>query len=169
MKLVISITVIIFVLLFSVLFGWMLISEKKEDKLNRSSILGLTIAAFFLALLITLVLGLGLFTLFGSIKMTNTLFDLELNMKQVGFVFIAYLIFLSTVDNVIDFLVKHIIGENLFYLIFLLLIRTFILHMIGLIIGIQQTSSFIIAGVVSFIIFLIEIYAILRKGAKEET
>ncbi|API92611.1 MULTISPECIES: hypothetical protein [Virgibacillus] len=169
MKLVISITVIIFVLLFSVLFGWMLISEKKEDKLNRSSILGLTIAAFFLALLITLVLGLGLFTLFGSIKMTNTLFDLELNMKQVGFVFIAYLIFLSTVDNVIDFLVKHIIGENLFYPIFLSLIRTFILHMIGLIIGIQQTSSFIIAGVVSFIIFLIETYAILRKGAKEET
>lgn len=169
MKLVISITVIIFVLLFLVLFGWMLISEKKENKLTRGGIFGLTIAAFFLALLITLVLGLGLFTLFGSIKMTNTLFDLELNMKQIGVVFIAYLIFLLTVDNVIDFLVKHIIGENLFYPIFLLLIRTFTLHMIGLIIGIQQTSSFIIAGVVAFIIFLIEIYAILRQGAKEET
>ncbi|NBJ67878.1 MULTISPECIES: hypothetical protein [Clostridia] len=169
MKLVISITVIIFVLLFSVLYGWMLISEKKENKLKKGGILGLTIAAFFLALLITLVLGLGLFTLFGSIKITNTLFGLELNMKQIGVVFIAYLIFLLTVDNVIDFLVKHIIGENLFYPIFLLLIRTFTLHMIGLIIGIQQTSSFIIAGVVAFIIFLIEIYAILRQGAKEET
>lgn len=168
MNIAISIIGAIFILSFLLFFVWIFIAERKEESSEKKNVFIISLVSFCLALIVTLAFGASIFLLLGSIKMTNTLFDLDLTIKQVGFIFIGYLIFLFTIDNVIELVVKVIVGKNVANPILLLLIRIFALHMIGLFIGIHQTSSFLVATVVALFIFLIEIYVFLREQEKGE-
>lgn len=168
MNIAISIIGAIFILSFLLFFVWIFIAERKEESSEKKNVFIISLVSFCLALIVTLAFGASIFLLLGSIKMTNTLFDLDLTIKQVGFIFIGYLIFLFTIDNVIELVVKVIVGKNIANPILLLLIRIFALHMIGLFIGIHQTSSFLVATVVALFIFLIEIYVFLREQEKGE-
>ncbi|AUJ25024.1 hypothetical protein [Virgibacillus dokdonensis] len=168
MNIAISIVGAIFILSFLLFSVWIFIAERKDVSSEKKNVFIISFVSFCLALIVTLVFGAGIFILLGSIKMTNTFFNLDLTIKQVGFIFIGYLLFLFTIDNVIELVVKAIVGKNLANPLLLLLIRIFTLHIIGLFIGIHQTSSFLIATVVALFIFLIEIYVILCEQDKNE-
>ncbi|MGY0691895.1 hypothetical protein ACW2QC_03775 [Virgibacillus sp. FSP13] len=112
--------------------------------------------AMVLALLPTVAIGLVLFVLLSSTSAVNMIFSLHVGNDQLIMFAISLLVYLFSIDSLLELIVKHVVGKNLLYFIALLLIRTLAAYTIGKIIGLDQTISFTIAAGVAFIIFLFE-------------
>lgn len=80
---------------------------------------------------------------------------------------ISFLIYLFVIDDLIEFIVKYIVGENIFYHVVILLIRTTIFYWIGAFTSLSQTVRATTAAGVAVIILIIESLYRLREKQKE--
>lgn len=166
MQVVITIA-IIFLVLFIMFFLFIYNGEKKELEMKIADIFPVIIAAFALALIPTAVIALIIFVLIGSTNVVNFLFSLNISMNKLIIMALSLCAYLLIIDGIVETVLKLIVGENIFQLIILLLIHIFAFYIIGLLVGLSQLNSFIIALGVALIIFTFEILYDKMEKSKE--
>src|SRR5699024_5496196 len=117
-------------------------------------------------LLPTAAIGLILFIVLGSANTVNMVFSLNISLNQLIVLAISFLVYLFTVDSIVEIAVKHILGQNTFYYSVILLIRIGVFYMIGELVDLTQTVSVTFSTGMAFIILLIEILYNLREKHK---
>lgn len=163
---VISITTI-FIISFLLLFIFIYKGNKKESETEKISFFLVIVVAGLLALAPTIVITIILFVLLGSTTAINMLFTLQIDMKQLILLAVFLLIYLFSIDSIIESIIKYIVRVNIFYFIILLFIRILAIYIIGLALGLDQTTSFIIASGVSLIVLILEVLYHLSEKNKE--
>lgn len=121
-----------------------------------------------LALLPTAAIGLILFVVLGSANTVNMFFSLNISLNQLIILTISFLVYLFTIDSIVEIVVSHILGKNIFYYSVILLIRIGVFYMIGELVGLTQTVSVTFSTGVVFIILLIEILYNLREKHRDK-
>lgn len=114
MKIVISI-MSVFMISFLLISTFVYKNNKKEPEEKRGGLLLVIVTAFFLALAPTVVIALILFVLLGSVATVNMLFLLQISTKQLILISISLLVYLFSIDSMIEIAIKHILGKNIFY------------------------------------------------------
>lgn len=165
MKIFISL-LIVFIISFILLFKLVYSGNKEEPREEKLNSFLVILVSFLLALLPTTAIGVVLFVILGSADTVNMIFSLNISLNQLIVLAISFLVYLFTVDSIIEIVVKHILGKNIFYYSVILLIRIGIFYVIGDWIGLTQTVSGTVATGVTFIIFFIEILYDLRQKHK---
>lgn len=140
--------------------------NKDETEKEKLGFFGVIFVVILLALLPTGTIAFFLFVLVGSTNAINILFSLDINTNQVIFLAIALLVYLFSIDNIIEIVVKYIVGQRIFYFLIMMLIRILASYAIGLFIGLNQNNSLTIAVGVSLIIFLFEVAYFLKIKQK---
>lgn len=148
------------------IFTFVYKGNKKEKKEEKLTIFGVVFVAFILALAPTIVIALAIFVLISSTSAINMLFSLHINMKQLITFVISFTIYLFSIDNIVEMIVKHIVGKNKLYFATLLLIRVLVGYVIGLILGLNQFNSLVIAAGITIIVLLIEVFYELNEKKK---
>ena len=157
---------IVFFISFMLIFKLVYSGNKEESEKEKLGFFGVIFVVFLLALLPTATIAFFLFVLLGSTNAINTLFSLQISTKQVVFLAISLLVYLFSIDSIIEIVVKHIVGQRVFYFFIMMLIRILASYAIGLFIGLNQNNSLIIAAGVSLIIFLFEVLYFLKTNQK---
>lgn len=165
MKIFISLLVV-FIISFILLFKLVYSGNKEESREEKLNFFLVILVSFLLALLPTAAIGVVLFVILGSANTVNMVFSLNISLNQLIVLAISFLVYLYTIDSIVEIVVKHILGKNIFYYSVILLIRIGAFYVIGDLIGFTQTVSGIVATGVALIIFLIEILYNLRKKHK---
>lgn len=150
--------IIIFTALFLCLSIWILKSEKEELKEKRARFHHVLGTALILAIVPTVILALIIFALFGSVNIVNTLFSFDISAKRLTLLTLALLIYLFTLDYLVEKSIEIIVEKNIAYTIILFLTRVFAFYMIGFLFNLKQISNFILASGAALIIFLFDIY-----------
>ncbi|MDG5788803.1 hypothetical protein QA612_15130 [Evansella sp. AB-P1] len=128
--------------------------EPQEEKMNMFLWL---LVSIILAFPPTVVIAFFLLVLLGTTNIVDMLFSLELSMNQLIMLTISILVYLFTLDSVIEKLVKYMTEKNKFYLFIVLLTRIIAFHLIGMIIGLNQANSLVISTGVALIIMILEV------------
>ncbi|MFS0647162.1 hypothetical protein [Siminovitchia sp. 179-K 8D1 HS] len=162
MKIIVSL-IVVFLISFSLIFILVFKGNQKEPEQEKLNFFLVILVTFLIALFPTAAIALILFALFGSVSAVNMLFSLHISKNELIMLAIALIVYLFTIDNLIEVIVKHIIGKNILYFMIMLLIRILASYAIGKAIGINQTNSFMISSGVAFIILLIEVLYHLRE------
>lgn len=165
-KMIISI-ITIFIISFLLLFIFIYKGNKNESETEKISSFLVIVVAGLLALAPTAVITVILFVLLGSTTAINMMFTLEIDMKQLILLAVFLLIYLFSIDSIIESVIKYIVRVNIFFYIILLLIRILVIYIIGLALGLDQTTSFIIASGVSLIVLILEVLYHLNEKNKE--
>ena len=167
MKIVITL-IVIFIISFLLIFKFIYNENRKEPKEEKANIFMVIFISLFFSLLITGTLGLSIFVLIGSTNIVNIMFSLNISMNELIILAISFFVYLFFLDDILEIIVEHIVGKNIYYTIVLILIRIGIFYVIGNIVGLAQTVSITIATGVTFIIFLIEVLSHLRESNKQK-
>ncbi|MBS3680716.1 hypothetical protein KGF86_10855 [Ornithinibacillus massiliensis] len=141
-------------------------SNQKEPEEEKMSIWMVWFVSVLLALTPTVAIAIILLTILGSANVVDMLFSLQLSMNQLIMLTIFILIYLFTIDSIIEIVVKYIVGKRIIYHVIILLSRTFVFYWIALLLEINQMNSFIIAIGVALIILIIELLYHGRKKNK---
>ncbi len=153
-----------FTISFLLIFKMAYNDNKTQPDKNKLHVFGVLFVVFLLALIPTAVIAVFIFILLGSTNAVNLLFTLEISGRKMIVFAISLFMYYFTIDSVIEIIVKYIVGKNnAFYFGILLLIRLGALYIIGTIIGLPQTSSFVIATGLTVIILTIEVLYYLHK------
>ncbi|MCM3584705.1 hypothetical protein M3182_02965 [Mesobacillus maritimus] len=167
MKIVITL-LIVFLITFLLIFAFIFRSNKQESEEEKTSGFMVIFVSILFSLVITGTIGLILFAIFGSTSLVNSLFSLHISTNQLVVVTIAFFIYLFTLDNLLEWIVKWIIGKNLFYTSLLAFLRIGIFYAIANLVGLTQNVSITIAAGVAFILLFIEVSYEWRKKSKME-
>lgn len=167
MKVVVSL-VVIFIISFLLLLKLVYSGNKQESGENKMGPILIVFVVTILALLPTAAMGLVLFALIGSTNTVNMIFSLNLSMKQLIILAVSFLVYLFTIDSIIEMVVKHILGKGMFYYSAVLLIRIGAFYVIGEVVDLNQKVSLTIAIGVAIIILLIELLYNLREKHKKQ-
>ena len=162
MKIFISLLVV-FIISFLLLFKLVYNGNKEESEEEKLNFVLVILVSILLALLPTAAIGLILFVVLGSANTVNMVFSLNISLNQLIVLAISFLVYLFTVDSIVEIAVKHILGKNIFYYSVILLIRIGVFYMIGELVDLTQTVSVTFSTGMAFIILLIEILYNLRK------
>jgi len=163
MKIFISLLVV-FIISFLLLFKLVYSGNKEEPEDEKLNIFLVFLVSFLLALLPTVAMGLVLFVILGSANTVNMVFSLHISLNQIIVLAIAFLVYLFTIDSIIEIMVKHIVGKNIFYFSAILLIRIGVFYMIGDLVGLTQTVSVTFStGVALIILFMESLYDVREK------
>jgi len=158
---------VVFSILFLFIFKFIHHENKTERESERLSFFGVIFVACMIALIPSVVIVLILFALFGSTISVNLLFSLGISNNQLIIFGVCLFAYLFSIDSVIAIIIKYLIGKSYFYLLIIMLTRVFAFYMIGLLIGLDENTSFIISAGVASIIFIIEVlYRLSRKKEK---
>lgn len=167
MKIFISLLVV-FIISFLLLFKLVYNGNKEELEEEKLNFVLVILVSILLALFPTAAIGLILFVVLGSANTVNMVFSLNISLNQLIVLAISFLVYLFTVDSIVEIAVKHILGKNIFYYSVILLIRIGVFYMIGELVGLTQTVSVTFSTGMAFIILLIEILYNLREKHKNE-
>ena len=167
MKIFISLLVV-FIISFLLLFKLVYNGNKEESEEEKLNFVLVILVSILLALLPTAAIGLILFIVLGSANTVNMVFSLNISLNQLIVLAISFLVYLFTVDSIVEIAVKHILGQNTFYYSVILLIRIGVFYMIGELVDLTQTVSVTFSTGMAFIILLIEILYNLREKHKSE-
>ena len=167
MKIVITL-LIVFLITFLLIFAFIFRSNKQESEEEKTSGFMVIFVSFLFSLVITGTIGLILFAIFGSTSLVNSLFSLHISTNQLVVVTIAFFIYLFTLDNLLEWIVKWIISKNLFYTSLLAFLRIGIFYAIANLVGLTQSVSITIAAGVAFILLFIEVSYEWRQKSKME-
>jgi len=167
MKIVITL-LIVFLITFLLIFAFIFRSNKQESEEEKTSCFMVIFVSFLFSLVITGTIGLILFAIFGSTSLVNSLFSLHISTNQLVVVTIAFFIYLFTLDNLLEWIVKWIISKNLFYTSLLAFLRIGIFYAIANLVGLTQNVSITIAAGVAFILLFIEVSYEWRQKSKME-
>ncbi|SFP64403.1 hypothetical protein [Salibacterium halotolerans] len=143
--------------LFFLFVTILIVSSKEEEKRSKRKIISTLAIACVLAIFPTAVLALFLFAMLGSSVFIQHLFSLDVSFQQILTVTVCLFIYWYTVDSIIEKIVQHVMGPAMLHHVVVLLTRIFAFHTIGAITGLNQTSSLLIAAVVSLFLLLIEL------------
>lgn len=141
-------------------------SNQKEPEEEKMSIWMVWFVSLLLALTPTVAIAIILLTILGSANVVDMLFSLQLSMNQLIMLTIFILIYLFTIDSIVEIVVKYIVGKRIMYYVIILLSRTFVFYWIALLLKINQMNSFIIAIGVALIILILELLYHGRKKNK---
>lgn len=167
MKIFISLLVV-FIISFLLLFKLVYNGNKEESEEEKLNFVLVILVSILLALLPTAAIGLILYVVLGSANTVNMVFSLNISLNQLIVLAISFLVYLFTVDSIVEIAVKHILGQNTFYYSVILLIRIGVFYMIGELVDLTQTVSVTFSTGMAFIILLIEILYNLREKHKSE-
>lgn len=156
----------VFILSFIFTFKLVYSGNKTASNDEKLSIFGVCFIVTLLALLPTATIAFIIFVLLGSTNVVNMLFSLQIGVNEIIIFVIGLLVYLFSLDSLIELIVKQIVGKNMFYFILLFLIRTLASYAIGLLIDLDQTNSFIIGAGVAFMIGLVEVLYYMREKEK---
>jgi len=165
MKIFISLLVV-FIISFLLLFKLVYSGNREESEDEKLIFLLVILVSFLLALLPTATIGLILFVVLGSVSTVNMFFSLNISLNQLIVLAISFLVYLFTIDSIVEVVVKHILGKNFVYYSVILLIRIGVFNMIGELVGLTQTVSVTFSTGMAFIILIIEITYNLKEKHK---
>lgn len=167
MKIFISLLVI-FIISFLLLFKLVYTGNKEESQDEKLNFFLVVLVSFLLALLPTTAIGIILFVILGSANTVNMLFSLHISLNQLVVLAISFLVYLFTIDSIVEIVVKHIVGKNIFYYSVILFTRIGIFYIIGNLVGLIHRVNVIFSTGVALIILLIEVLYNLREKHKSE-
>lgn len=153
---------VLFVLLFILLFRFFYNENKKEDE--KDSIMVLIFAAALFSLFITIVIAVFLFLIIGSTSAINLILSLNISTEQIMIIGISFLIYLFTIDHIIEIITEYLLGKNIFHYIVLAFTRISSFYIIGIIINIRHDINITISIGVSLILLLFEVLYFYRKS-----
>lgn len=152
---------VIFILLFILLFRFVYSENKKEDE--KDSILVLISVAVLFSLIITIVMALFLFIIIGSTSAIDMLLSLNIGTEQIIMIGIYFLIYLLTIDYIIEKISEYLMGENILHYMALALTRISSFYLIGIMMNIKQEIIVAISIGVSIILLLFEVLYFTKK------
>jgi len=167
MKIVLTLTVV-FIMAFLFIFLIVYRGNKEEKIEEQMNGLLITFVSFMLALLPTIVIAVILFALLGSANVVNELFSLEISLNKLMMLSIAFLLYLFTVDFIVEVIVKYMIGKNFLYYVVMLLARISLFFIISAFVGLNDKVSILFATGVAFIVLCFD-YVNDRKGKNTRT
>src|SRR5699024_11112257 len=138
MKIFISLLVV-FIISFLLLFKLVYNGNKEESEEEKLNFVLVILVSILLALLPTAAVGLILFIVLGSANTVNMVFSLNICLNQLIVLAISFLVYLFTVDSIVELLVSRILCKCIFYYSVILLIRIGVFCMIGELVGLTQT------------------------------
>ncbi|AIF42871.1 hypothetical protein X953_06280 [Virgibacillus sp. SK37] len=159
---------ILYTVTFLLMFIFIYRSNKNETGEEHMGLVMVTVVSALLALAPTALFAIILFALVGSANVVDRVFSLHVNITDIIFFSIGVLVYLFTIDSIIEAIVKYLVGKNGFDHAIVLLTRVGAFYFIGLFIGLDQTSSFVIGGGVATIILVLELLFKLRKNKQKE-
>src|SRR5699024_10544738 len=151
MKIFISLLVV-FIISFLLLFKLVYNGNKEESEEEKLNFVLVILVSILLALFPTAAFGLILFVVLVSATIVIMVFFLNISLNQLIVLAISFLVYLFTVDSIVEIAVKHILGKNIFYYSVILLIRIGVFYMIGELVGLTQTVSVTFSTGMAFII-----------------
>jgi len=157
--------IITFIITFSLFFLFIQKDRKKEEE--RDNIFIVILGTALLSLVPTAVIAFFLLALLGSTTAMNILFSLNISSNQLIILAIALLVYLFSIDSILENIVAYIIGKNLFYYLILFVARIIATYTIALMVGLNETNGLMIAAGASLIIFLLEGFYWLGKKNKK--
>ena len=117
---VFSILISVFAVSFLLFFIFINRGNRRESEEERLSIPMTGFVAFILSVIPVFIAAFFLFVVFGSANVINMLFSLEISKSQLLLLSTIYLIYLFSLDNLFQVLIKVITNNVfLFYLILL--------------------------------------------------
>lgn len=159
--------IIVFFVAFILFFRFIYRENKKETEEEKINFFMIIFVSMALSFIITVTIGLVIFALLGSANIVNMIFSLNISKNQLAILAISFFVYLFTLDSIIEFTVKYIIGKNIFYMIVLVSIRIGTFYLMGKIItDLEQIICITIAVGVAFILMLIEALYYLREQNK---
>ena len=167
MKIFISLLVV-FIISLLLLFKLVYSGNKEESQDEKLNFFLVVLVSFLLALLPTAAIGIILFVILGSANTVNMLFSLHISLNQLVVLAISFLVYLFTIDSIVEIVVKHIVGKGIFYYTVILLIRIGVFYIIGNWVGLIHTVNVTFSTGVALIILLIEVLYNLREKHKSE-
>ena len=165
MEIVITL-LIVFILSFLFICRFIYSENKQEPKEEQGGLFLVVFVSVFFSLIITGTIGLSIFAVLGTTNIVNIIFSLNMNTNQLIALTISYFVYLFILDDIIEFILKYILGKNIIYTTILTLIRIGIFHIIGYFVDLSHTISLTIATGVAFIILLIEVLS--RSRARDK-
>lgn len=155
---------VIFIFSFMLLFGFVYSVNKKED--DKDNMLVLIIVAILFSLIITMVIAFFLFIIIGSTSAIDILFSLNINTGQIITIGISYLIYIFTIDSIVEKILEYLLGKNIIHYFALALTRIGAFYIIGIIINVSQEIILTLSIGVSVIILLFEVLYFVRQAKK---
>ncbi|WP_156645221.1 hypothetical protein [Lentibacillus sp. JNUCC-1] len=142
--------------------------EKKDPTDGSFSLGRVILTAALLALIPTIVIGLFLFAILGSTNLVTTVFDFEISAGRLMILSVAFLIYLFTIDSIVEVLAEHLFGKERIVWpgIFMFLSRAVIFYGIGELVGIALYPSLVIAVGVAAIVVMLEVLYLKSKQKK---
>lgn len=137
--------------------------EQKESSQETVKLFPLIGGSFLLSFVITAALSFILFGLLGSASVLNLLFSLKISNNQILLLVIFLFVYLFTLDELIDWSVKAIVGKNLVHTFVMFLTRIFCFYLIGAVLQMKQTANIIISVGIALMIFMYELYLANKK------
>lgn len=154
---------IIYVISFILILGFLYIENKKEPEEEKITSFLMVVVAILLALAPTVGIGFILFAILGSANVIDIVFSLDIEINHLIILAISLLVYLFTIDSILETVVEYIVGKKIMYHVIILLTRIFAFYWIGQIVGITQENSLITATGIAFIIAILELLYRLRK------
>lgn len=159
---------IVYTISFLLIFRFIFSKNRKESEGEKISNLMVVFLSAAFSFIITAFIGLVIFALVGSTSIVNFIFSLDISMNQLVILAISFLIYLVTLDDLVEFALKYIVGRQTYYEIILVLIRIIIFYIIGYVVGLNETESIIIAVGVSLISIVLKALFQMRTRMKNE-
>lgn len=107
--------VVVFIISFLLVFILVYRGEKDKVRTKKGRIFPVLAIAMILALVPTVVIMLGIILLLGSTNVINIIFSLHLSTNEIAIFAILLMIYLFTIDSIIEMILKQIVGKNMSY------------------------------------------------------
>lgn len=155
MKIILALA-IVYIISFILLLKLVYSGNKKEPSADQLGIFLIIFVAGALALAPTVAIGIILFVILGSTSLVDMIFSLNISINQLIILAISLLVYLFTLDHMIDTILRYTLGENIIYHSAKCIIRIGAFYLIGEIIAIRQTVNMTMAVGTAIIILAIE-------------
>ena len=150
------------------IFAFIRRSERQEPEGEGKGPGIIAITSVLLALPVAAMMGGILFALAGSVQVVGWLFDLEMSPGKVGIFVIGVLVYLFTVDSLIELFLKSVMGKSVMVKWVLLFTRVLAFYGIGLLVGAQdQTALPVAAGLAVMLLVIESLFRLLKKSGKD--
>ncbi|MGM9920376.1 MAG: hypothetical protein ACI33O_03965, partial [Bhargavaea sp.] len=104
----------------------------------------------------------------GSVQVVGWLFDLEMSPGKVGIFVIAVLVYLFSIDSLVELFLKSVMGKSVTGKLVLLFTRVVAFYVIGLIIGAKEGTALQIAAGLAVMLLVIEtLFRLLKKSGTD--
>ncbi|SEI84864.1 hypothetical protein SAMN04488127_0610 [Bhargavaea ginsengi] len=148
------------------IFAFIRRSERQDPQGKGPGIIAITSA--LLALPVAAMMGGILFALAGSVQVVGWLFDLEISSGKVGIFVIAVLVYLFSIDSLVEIFLKSVMGKSVTGKLVLLFTRVLAFYIIGLIVGAQdETALPVAAGLAVMLLVMETLFRLLKKSGKD--